>query len=97
MLSAAQEAVKRISYEIHKKEIYTSGFFITLLAEQIGQVAEKYLKEGRHGKDIDVDIADIIVASLAYLNWLEKDASAAFQKALEKHEKAFKQSKEQKK
>lgn len=91
MLKEAQEAVKRVSYEAHKKEVFTSGFFITLLAEQVGQVAEKYLAEGRLGKDIEVDIADVVVVSLAYLNWLEKDATEAFKKALNKHERAIKQ------
>ncbi|NWF86314.1 hypothetical protein HXY32_00630 [Candidatus Bathyarchaeota archaeon] len=66
---------KRISYEANTKEIFTSNFFITLLAEQVGQIAEKYVAEGWFGKDIEVDIADVIVASLAYLNWLEKDAA----------------------
>ena len=89
MLKEAQEKVKKISYNAHKKEVFTSSFFIALLTEQVGQVAEKYIGEGRLGKDIEVDIADIIVASLAYLNWLEKDASEAFRKALEKHEKAI--------
>jgi NTP pyrophosphatase (non-canonical NTP hydrolase) len=89
MLKDAQEAVKRISYETHKKEVFTSSFFITLLAEQVGQVAEKYMEGGRHAKDIEVDIADIIVVSLAYLNWLEKNATEAFKKALEKHERAI--------
>ena len=90
MLKEAQETVKKISHASHKKEVFTSSFFITLLAEQVGQVAEKYIAEGRLGKDIEVDIADIIVVSLAYLNWLEKDASEAFRKSLEKHEKAIK-------
>jgi hypothetical protein len=67
MLKDAQEAVKRISYETHKKEVFTSSFFITLLAEQVGQVAEKYMEGGRHAKDIEVDIADIIVVSLPKL------------------------------
>jgi len=89
VLKEAQEKVKKISYNAHKKEVFTSSFFIALLTEQVGQVAEKYIGEGRLGKDIEVDIADIIVASLAYLNWLEKDASEAFRKALEKHEKAI--------
>ncbi|MBX5321810.1 MAG: hypothetical protein ACQXXG_07510 [Candidatus Bathyarchaeia archaeon] len=97
MLKEAQEAVKRISYEAHKKEVFTSGFFITLLAEQVGQVAEKYIDEGRMGKDIEVDIADVIVASLAYLNWLEKDASEAFKKSLEKHENAIRKFTEKRK
>lgn len=90
MLLKAQEAVKKISYEAHKKEIFTSSFFVTLLTEQVGQVAEKYVTEGRFGKDIEADIADVIVVSLAYLNWLEKDATEAFEKSLEKHEKAIK-------
>ncbi|MDH7606801.1 MAG: hypothetical protein QHH12_03390 [Candidatus Bathyarchaeota archaeon] len=96
-MKEAQEAVKRISYEAHKKEVFTSGFFITLLAEQVGQVAEKYIDEGRMGKDIEVDIADVIVASLAYLNWLEKDASEAFKKSLEKHENAIRKFTEKRK
>jgi len=89
MLKEAQEKVKKISYAAHKKEVFTSSFFITLLAEQVGQVAEKYIKEGRLGKDIEVDITDVIVVSLAYLNWLEKDSPEAFRKSLEKHEKAI--------
>jgi NTP pyrophosphatase (non-canonical NTP hydrolase) len=97
MLKEAQEAVKRISYEAHKKEVFTSSFFIALLAEQVGQAAEKYIMEGRLGKNIEVDIADIIVVSLAYLNWLEKDASDAFKKSLEKHERAIKRFLEQRK
>ncbi|MGC8998865.1 MAG: hypothetical protein ACP5JW_05675 [Candidatus Bathyarchaeia archaeon] len=36
-----------------------------------------------------MDIADVIVVSLAYLNWLEKDATEAFKKALEKHERTI--------
>lgn len=97
MLKEAQEAVKRISYDAHKKEVFTSSFFITLLTEQLGQVAEKYIAEGRMGKDIEVDIADVIVVSLAYLNWLEKDGSEAFKKSLEKHEKAIRRFIEQRK
>jgi len=97
MLKEAQEKVKRISYEAHKKEVFTSSFFIALLAEQVGQVAEKYITEGRLGKNIEVDIADIIVVGLAYLNWLEKDASEAFKKSLEKHEKAIKRFTEKRK
>jgi NTP pyrophosphatase (non-canonical NTP hydrolase) len=96
MLKEAQEAVKRISYEAHKKEVFTSSF-LALLAEQVGQAAEKYITEGRLGKNIEVDIADIIVVSLAYLNWLEKDASDAFKKSLEKHERAIKRFLEQRK
>jgi NTP pyrophosphatase (non-canonical NTP hydrolase) len=97
MLKEAQEAVKRISYNAHKKEVFTSSFFIALLAEQVGQVAEKYISEGRLGKEVEVDIADVIVVSLAYLNWLEKDGSEAFKKSLEKHERAIKRFLEQRK
>jgi len=97
MLKEAQAAVKKISYESHKKEVFTSSFFIALLTEQVGQVAEKYMEEGRLGKDIEVDIADTIVVSLAYLSWLEKDASEAFKKSLEKHERAIARLAKQKK
>ncbi len=95
-LKEPQEAVKEISYETHKKEVFTSSFFITLLAEQVGQVAEKYLEQGRQGKEIGVDIADVILVSLAYLNWLDKDATEAFQKSLAKHRDAIKKFKKQK-
>lgn len=94
-LKEPQEAVKAISHETHKKEVFTSGFFITLLTEQVGQVAEKYLEQGRHGKEIEVDIADVILVSLAYLNWLDKDATEAFQKSLAKHRDAIQKFKKQ--
>jgi DNA repair photolyase len=58
MLKEAQTGVKKVSYETHRKKVFTSSFFMTLLAEQIGQVSEKYIEEGRFGKDIEVDIAD---------------------------------------
>ena len=96
-LKEAQEAVKSISYETYKTQIFTSSFFVALLAEQVGQVAHKYIHEGRHAKDIEVDIADIVVAGLDYLNWLEKDATDAFQKSLEKHRKAVETMKKQEK
>jgi len=95
-LKEAQEAVKTISYEIHKTQVFTSSFFIALMAEQVGQVAHKYIHEGRHAKDIEVDITDIILVGLNYLNWLEKDATEAFQKSLEKHRKAVETMKQKK-
>jgi len=88
-LKEAQESVRKISHETHKSKVYTSAFFVTLMAEQVGQVAEKYMDEGRHAKDIDVDIADVILVCLAYLNWLETDATKAFNKSLAKHQKAI--------
>jgi len=84
-LKEAQAEVQKISKKFNEKSVYTSAFFVALIEEQLGQVAEKYLHQGREAPDIEVDIADIIVCSLAYLNWLGKDASAAFMKALEKH------------
>lgn len=96
-LNEAQEAVKSISYETHRTQVFTSSFFITLMTEQLGQVAHKYIHEGRHAKEIEVDIADIILAGLSYLNWLEKDAVEAFQKSLEKHKKAVETMKKQRK
>ncbi len=88
-LKEAQESVKKVSYETNKAKVYTSAFFIALMAEQVGQVAEKYLHQGRYPKDIEVDITDVVLVSLAYLNWLEKDATQAFKKSLAKHEKAI--------
>ncbi len=85
MLKDAQEAVRKISGEYHKKHATTSAFYHSLLVEQLGQVAHSYMHEGRHSKGIDVHIADVILCSLAYLNWLDEDASAAFRKSLEKH------------
>lgn len=89
LLKEAQDLVRKISYETHKSKVYTSAFFVTLMTEQVGQVAEKYMDQGRHAKDIDVDIADIILVCLAYLNWLETDATDAFKKSLTKHQKAI--------
>lgn len=91
MMDEAQRAVKLISGKAHKDKVNTSAFFITLLSEQVGQVAKNYLYSGRNAKKIEVDIADVIVTSLAYLNWLGKDAELAFDKALDKHEKAIKE------
>lgn len=85
MLKDAQETVRKISGDYHKKNATTSAFFHSLIAEQIGQVAHSYMHEGRFVKDIEVDISDVILCCLAYLNWLNKDASAAFVKSLEKH------------
>ena len=89
VLEKAQTKVKEISFEAHKERVYTSAFFVTLLTEQVGQIAEKYLDQGRHGRDIEADITDVILVCLAYLNWLEKDASSNFEKSLEKHRRAI--------
>jgi NTP pyrophosphatase (non-canonical NTP hydrolase) len=59
------------------------------MTEQVGQVAEKYMDHGRHAKDIEVDITDVMLVCLAYLNWLETEASDAFKKSLAKHQKAI--------
>jgi len=88
-LREAQARVREISHEAHKEKVYTSAFFTTLLTEQVGQIAEKYLEEGRHGKDIEVDVTDVILVCFAYLNWLEKDASPSFERSLEKHKRAI--------
>lgn len=89
-MKEAQYEVQKISKKYNEKSVYTSAFFIALIEEQLGQVAEKYLHQGREAPDIEVDIADVIVCSLAYLNWLGKDASAAFTRALKKHEARLK-------
>lgn len=85
-LREAQERVREISERHDKEMVYSSAFYITLLNGQLGSVANRYMTRGRRARKIDVDIADILVCSLAYLNWLGKDATEAFAKALEKHE-----------
>jgi len=87
VMKQAQESVRKISSNYHKKWVTTSAFYHTLIAEQLGQVAHAYMHGGRYAKDIDVDIADVILCCLAYLNWLDKDASAAFGKSLQKHKR----------
>ncbi|GEM_PF-270785 len=86
-LREAQLKVKEVSEKYDKEMVYTSAFFITLLSGQLGSVANKYLavNGGRKAEGIEVDIADIIICSIAYLNWLDKNASEAFEKALKKH------------
>ena len=84
-MKEAQEEVGKISKEVNRESVYSSSFFISLLAEQLGQVAEKYVHTGREAPGIEVDVADIIVCCLAFLNWLDKDASPSFDKALKKH------------
>ena len=90
MLTQAQEAVQEISGEFHQCTVGTSAFFHSLVAEQLGQVARIYVHQGHLAEDIEVDIADIIVCCLAYLNWLSRDGSEAFEKALVKHRQAIK-------
>lgn len=84
-LREAQEAVGKASQEHDKEMVYSSAFFIALLNGQLGSVAKRYLDEGRRARGVEIDIADIIVCGLAYLNWLGKDASEAFLESLEKH------------
>jgi len=84
-LKEAQEAVGNISKDYNKENVYSSSFFISLLSEQVGQVAEKYVHKGREAAGIEVDVADVIVCCLAFMNWLSKDASTSFEKALRKH------------
>ena len=85
MLKDAQRAVRKISGDYHKKWVTTSAFYHSMISEQLGQVAHSYMHGGRYAKDIEVDIADVILCCLAYLNWLDKDASTAFEKSLQKH------------
>lgn len=85
ILEDAQEAVKEISQDFHKDTVYTSAFFHSLILEQLGQATHSYMREGRHAEDIEEDIADVILCCLAYFNWLEEDASEAFERSLEKH------------
>ena len=87
MLKDAQEAVGKISRDYSKKVVTTSAFYHSLILEQLGQVAHSYMHSGRYAKDMEEDIADVILSCLAYLNWLDRDASAAFKKSLAKHKR----------
>lgn len=89
MLKDAQEAVRKVSGDYHKKEVTTSAFYHSLIVEQLGQVAHSYMHDGRYAKGIEEDIADVILCCLAYLNWLDRDASAAFKKSLGKHKRVI--------
>ena len=89
MLEQAQQSVREISGEFHERTITTPAFFHSLLAEQFGQAAHAYVHWGRRAFGVEVDIADIIVCCLAYLNWTGMDASEAFEKALAKHMEAI--------
>jgi len=89
MLKDAQAAVAKISGKNSKNWVKTSAFYHSLMAEQLGQVAHAYIHEGRHAKDIDEDVADVILCCLAYLNWLGEDASVAFKKSLQKHKRVI--------
>lgn len=48
-LKVAQEETRKISKLYNAKSVYTSAF-ITLIEEQLGQVAEKYLHKGRRAR-----------------------------------------------
>lgn len=87
MIREAQEAVRDVSGDFHKRTVTTSAFFFALLMEQIGQCARKYIHEGREAEGMPEDIMDIVIACLCYLNWLDSDAEKAFDSALEKHRK----------
>jgi NTP pyrophosphatase (non-canonical NTP hydrolase) len=89
MLKDAQAAVAKISRGNSKKWVKSSTFYHSLIAEQFGQVAHAYIHEGRYAKNVDVDVTDVILCCLAYLNWLDKDASAAFKKSLQKHKRVI--------
>lgn len=89
MLEEAQEEVEKISKEFHKETVYTSAFFHSLLLEQLGQATHSYMTEGRNSEEIPEDIGDVIVCCLAYYNWLDKDASEAFECSLKKHERVI--------
>jgi len=84
-LKSAQEAVREISGDFHKRTVWTSSFFFALLMEQVGQCAINYMHKGRAATRMDEDVADIVIACLCYLNWLDEDADRAFRKALKKH------------
>jgi hypothetical protein len=59
-----------VALEVHRQKITTSAGFITLIAEQIGDIAKAYWHEGREAVDIPEEVTDMIVVGLCYLNWL---------------------------
>jgi NTP pyrophosphatase (non-canonical NTP hydrolase) len=85
MLEDVAEEINKISGEFHKQKVEHFAFFISLLSEELGQVSQKYMHEGRNAHNLEIDICDIIVVSIAALNWLGKDISQAMLNAIEKH------------
>ena len=69
-LDLAANLCREVALEVQKQKITTSAGFITLIAEQVGDIAKAYWHEGRESADIPEEVTDMIVVGLCYLNWL---------------------------
>jgi len=69
-LESAANLCREAALEVQKQKITTSAGFITLIAEQAGDIAKAYWHEGREAADIPEEVTDMIVVGLCYLNWL---------------------------
>lgn len=90
-----EEAVKKI-YEVaaakHKQQITTTAAFITLMTEQLGQVARTYWHIGKKAHTLPTDITDVIVQAICLLNWLgctETEIEEALEASIDKLEVAL--------
>jgi len=69
-LESAARLCREAALEVQRQKITTSAGFITLIAEQVGDIAKAYWHEGREAADIPEEVTDMIVVGLCYLNWL---------------------------
>jgi len=86
-LESAANLCREVALEVHRQKITTSAGFITLIAEQVGDIAKAYWHEGREAVDIPEEVTDTIVVGLCYLNWLgltNEKIEACFQNSLAK-------------
>jgi len=86
-LESAANLCRKVAFEVQRQKITTSAGFITLIAEQVGDIAKAYWHEGREAVDIPEEVTDMIVVGLCYLNWLgltNEKIEACFQSSLAK-------------
>ncbi len=86
-LESAVNLCREVAFEVQRQKITTSAGFITLIAEQVGDIAKAYWHEGREAVDIPEEVTDMIVVGLCYLNWLgltNEKIEACFQSSLAK-------------
>jgi len=81
----AQQAVKEISGELHKRTIRNPSFFYMLMIQGVGQAADAYLKGKKKRAELGQDVSDIILYGLAFLSWLGIDADDVFHDSLSRH------------
>jgi len=69
-LESAANLCRQMALEVQRQKITTSAAFITLIVEQVGDIAKAYWHEGREAADIPEEVTDMIIVGLCYLNWL---------------------------